>query len=140
MREKNYRWIYGAQEVPSAKIREILSAAFHIPAENIEDYKTSSQDARQKSSVWFDVLKHDFSDEFRFEFEFHIDTSLFSSKDENLQLAQKLAPFLGEPLIGDTPDYSKNECCYYKCYPDGRQERIEWPVKEEDDFWIVGEE
>ena len=58
-----------------------------------------------------------------------VDENLCHSVD--LEAARMIAPHMKQAIVGSYEDVQRDELCFVKCYPDGREERIEWPDEEE---------
>ena len=41
-----------------------------------------------------------------------------------------ITPHLGLPIVGSYEDVRRDELHFIKCYPDGSEERVEWPDSE----------
>ena len=135
--------LYSEKRIEPERLRMAAAKAFQLRSEDIKLLEGSILKA-PPARIY--IEEYDFgeerSSEFRFEIDLCIESELYADTGypakgsdglvkDNLNLAKKIASVLGEPLIGNVEDYNNNDIYYIKCYPDGREERVEWPEAED---------
>ena len=128
--------IYGGKQIKDSALAKAAAEAFLLPSENVKIYK-DIKSINKETKIYIKAQKRvQSSENFYFQFIITFDSSIFSDdaepdksgfNDATMKIARKLAPCLGIPLIGSLSDFNRNDIYYYKCYPDGREERVEWP-------------
>ena len=129
--------LYSGKRIEPERLCLATAKAFQLRTEDVKPLKDSILKA-PPARIYIEEydIGEERPSEFRFEIDLCIESNLYTytdspSKDglvkDNLNLAKKIVPFLYEPLVGEVEDYSKNDIYYYKCYPDGSEERVEWP-------------
>ena len=139
--EVEYLEIPKAQNSKKDMIKRIEEILKNFPQNTETLNKKRIEYEKRHKKIVAEQNRIDISSEFKFEISINFDTTVYKieiwgNPDENgidyseIELTRKIAANLGEPIIGRLPTYGQNAIFYLKCYPDGREERVEWPEED----------